>query len=411
MADLRVTMTAGGMRLEPQGASLLAPYVAAAAASADRAAGAGAAQPDPSILVPGRYYLVEGEKLSLFCGGLTTYRETSVYDFAAVSDLDVHWNAGRRVVLDPTIHRGAGAIVAMRRNADVQDNWRRDVRFVVSPAAPANATIRHLAIGDSLTWRGWVTRLKALFAGSSITYQPIGSFADIAGTPSEGRSSWSPQTYTGVRPGVNVDGTPVIKPVTDVAAYLAMSPTPYATGGRWDYNPFWRPAVNGDDPAKVHGGYVFDVRFYLNRFSFADPTVVTIALGTNPTLQGRPLAETMASIAEMVAEVRRALPNAGIGLCMNGLVEVTAWGIQSTLIAEILRVYSGREAENIAVLPWWQASDPKIGYDVNVLTPANAIGAYRAGGGDCVHPIDQGVVHRQWAQMVRGWMLARLAGA
>lgn len=395
------------------GADLIAPYVNAAQDGATRAEaaaaaiGAGASQPEPGLLACSSYYVMEGRPLRLYRGGLSDFRDASIYDFAAQSDEAAIWSDGRQLVIDPAIGSGPGYLLAQVRGQDTIDAWRRATTFAVAPAT-GSGTLRHLAIGDSLTWRGWVTKLKELMLATGVTYEPVGTFADIAGTPSEGRSSWSPQTYTNLRPGVNLDGMPVIQPVTDVAAYLALSPTPYATGGRWDFNPFIRPAIGGDPVGRVRNGRVFDVRFYLDRFDLPDPNLVTIALVTNPTLQQRDIAETMAETRLIVDAVREALPDAGIALCPNSLARADQAALIGALIRAVLTEYSDREDEGLFVLPWWQSSHPHLGYETTNAA-ADAIGVAKATvGPDIVHPIDRGVVHRQWAEMVQAWAMSQL---
>jgi hypothetical protein len=63
---------------------------------------------------------------------------------------------------------------------------------------------------------------------------------------------------------------------------------------------------------------------------------------------------------------------------------------------------------NVFVLPFYQAGEMKIGYsDFASPTSTNAVGVQTGGTGDGIHPINEGVVHDDWADMAFGFEMCR----
>lgn len=174
-------------------------------------------QATPQLLAPSSYFLVEGRPTRLYRAGMTPYREKSLYDFAAIGENGdqggVVWSDGRQLVLDAETFSGAGWIAAMERAQDTQVNYRKPVTWRSTDAVSA-ASPTVLCIGDSLTFRGWVSKMRTRLLASGMTPALVGTFADVSGTVlTEGRASWQSGHFTFKYRWVNADGSGAIYPV------------------------------------------------------------------------------------------------------------------------------------------------------------------------------------------------------
>lgn len=207
--------------------------------------------------------------------------------------------------------------------------FERAMQIVTAEAATPRAE-KILMIGDSVTQYGVVSLLFQKLAAEQITATFIGTLDTLnndistysSSRRAEARIGWAFSDFTHkktLQPAVAL---------VDTAAYLNRSPQ-----GRYDpdepgltrhqYNPFIRPSEVGDDAGLIKNGYVFDLRFYLDRFADAeqpgftdgDPDRVVIALLTND------INEQSAAVAYqdasdgwdiMIGQTRAALPEAQI---------------------------------------------------------------------------------------------------
>lgn len=192
-----------------------------------------------------------------------------------------------------------------------------DLTLTVAPVpAPGGAKpIRVLMIGDSITNRAMGISVQNYLTQWGYAPTFIGtlrgaSFGEAAGTGvggplGEGREGWEFGDFT----NAVIDRTIVVQPGEE-AAYLAMSKE-----DQWPRNPMIRAAVDGDDPALVRNGHVWDFAFYLSRFGLAAPDVVFIGLGTND-IRDREPPELQAAITDgltiMRRQIRAAAPSARI---------------------------------------------------------------------------------------------------
>jgi hypothetical protein len=269
--------------------------------------------------------------------------------------------------------------------------------FYASPAVKSGSP-RILVIGDSLSFQGTVTTLKENLLAAGVTPEFLGTIQDAGGTWCEGRSSWGFSDFTRKQLAVNADGSGATYPVdaaggdgrvTSAEEYLALDPRP-GWMLRWQYNPFVRPALATDDPALVKNGYVFDVRFYLDRFGMPDPDVVMIALGANDTVrneQATATANEIEGLGVLHAQVRAALPRAQVAVIVNGFPGDYAWAKHLPFVRHVLDAYGHREAESLFVLPAYLVVDPAT------VT-------------DGIHPDATG--RSQWAGMTFGFVMNRL---
>ncbi|MFI8667162.1 SGNH/GDSL hydrolase family protein [Qipengyuania sp. NPDC077410] len=201
---------------------------------------------------------------------------------------------------------------SLARTIEVQ----KDVTVIKSSASKTGSP-RVMTIGDSITSQ-ISALLPAALAQTDLTPAFVGTLLSTDGvTRHEGRSGWAARNYTYEDP-VAPSGT-ALPPLAagNEAAYLNMS-----AGTANLLNPFIREATGGDDPAKVFNGYVFDFRFYLDRFGYPDPDVIVINLGTNDWMTGE-LATVPArmmtafnSVQLMVTQIKAACPGCKIGLAI-----------------------------------------------------------------------------------------------
>jgi lysophospholipase L1-like esterase len=382
---------------------------------------------DPLLLIPSSYHLVQGRPLTLYKHGLSETRERNPYEIEFVGA-----NAGgdqafieyvqRQINLDGARLSGNGAVYG--RIGDDEDTiFKRPLTFYSSPAAKTGSP-KILTIGDSLTYRGTLSRMAAKLTAAGVTPTYIGTVQDVGGVLGEGRPSWEFSDYTRRHLVVNSDGTAPSYPVdaaggdgivTTVAQYLALSEslgTSYAA--RWQYNPFIRPSVGGDPADFSKNGYIFDMRFYLDRFSLADPDIVLVALGTNDTASnpghsgdatGTPLVNITEGLNIMYTQIRAALPDAHVGIVLNGFPGRALWGKFLPALKYILQTYGGREAENIWLLPVYSAQDTKTLYGITV-SATDDLGTQKGALLDWVHTDAIGMA--QWAEMTFAFVMNRL---
>ncbi len=221
-----------------------------------------------------------------------------------------------------------------------------------------------------------------------------------------------PGACTVVSAGTGYASAPTVNMPPTVAEYLALTETDYATnelGNRWTYNPFLRPSTGGDDSGVIHNGYVFDMGFYLARFSFANPDIVTIALGTNDILKyssGSALSGVTAALPEMYANIRAALPSAKVAFVINMFANTLPGDTVITITKELLRLFSGREGENISVLPVFACVDSKFVYGVTVTATDSQTGVQTCTLGNNTHPDEIG--RSQWAEMIFAYVMNKI---
>lgn len=261
-----------------------------------------------SIIMHGpRIYAVDGRAFDLFGPSLLPTRNNGFgYLFGLQSvradgvTLQQQWREQARIRCDDL---GSTATFKLINDGLANTEFVKLVT-VVKSAISKTATPRAALIGDSIT-AGSYLKTSARFAGYGVTPYFMGTRRTNTGLDvwAEGRGGWGAIDYCYDR----TDFVPL--PAGQEATALA--------SGSDNRNPFIRLATGGDDPAKVRNGYIFDYRFYLDRFSFADPDIVVINLGTNdinaldwPT--GFPKARDCIDI--MVDQIKAACPGVIIGL-------------------------------------------------------------------------------------------------
>lgn len=262
---------------------------------------------DSIILHGPKIYAVEGRSFDIFGPSLLPNRNNGFgYLFGLQSvaangvTMQQQWREQARIRCDDL---GATATIKLINDGIPETEFAK-VLTVVKSAASKAATPRVALIGDSIT-AGSYLKTRSRFTGYGVTPYFMGTRRTATGVDAwcEGRGGWGATDYC-------YDSTTYSPLLTGQEATALAS-------GSDNRNPFIRPATVGDDQSKVRNGYIFDYRFYLDRFGFADPAIVVINLGTNDINQldwptGYPKARDCIDI--MISQIRAAVPGVTIGL-------------------------------------------------------------------------------------------------
>lgn len=191
------------------------------------------------------------------------------------------------------------------------------------PSAISAVNAKTLILGDSLNdYNGCYTQTIGRLRDMGATVTTIGTMEMTSEVPGdtvtelgEARSGREFADFVYMH-------TDAVAPVAagGEAAYLALTKVQ-----KREWNPFLK-VPNADDTANranmIQNGYIFDMRYYLTRFSLPDPDLVNINLGTNDESQQtveRALLQVQEGLRIIVSQTRRALPNAKIVLTLNAL--------------------------------------------------------------------------------------------
>jgi lysophospholipase L1-like esterase len=187
------------------------------------------------------------------------------------------------------------------KNENVDAEFSKNLTIIKSAAAKTGSPVV-LMIGDSLT-QGSQNAVAAQLALTNLTPTYIGSRRLTGGIYGEGRGGWRAADFV----YINTQFAPLPAGQEGVALGLNND----------QRNPFIRVATGGDDSGDVKNGYIFDFSYYLTRFGFATPNVVTINLGTNDINND---AAALANIAEslriMIKSIRATAPSCKIGIAL-----------------------------------------------------------------------------------------------
>lgn len=235
-------------------------------------------------------------------------------------------------------------------------------------ANTSGTTIRWIAIGDSLTAPGFyidgtLKTLEKLMPGVQV--EPVGT-TEGKGKPGirhEGRGGWTWKRYLQEH-----------------------------TGNPQRISPF---------VFVENGQNVFDFTRYLReQHSGKAPEVITIFLGANDVFgpsaqfdQGR-VREALAAAVSMVEQIRKAAPDAAIGILpppppsiqsgfgqnyRNGVTEWQYRRMMQFYIAELLNEFDGRWDEKIYIVPGYLAFDHTTAYPMASQRAQNALHPTEAG--------------------------------
>ncbi|MEJ7933479.1 SGNH/GDSL hydrolase family protein [Sphingobium sp. AN558] len=319
---------------------------------------------------------------------------------------------GSQIDIDPAlITDGATGQIVIRRHANIGQRLRVPVTFRIG--APTGSGVRRLHfIGDSITNREQPMRATQILAAIGYTASCIGTMNNNGGgTPSapsyggEGREGAEFADY------IN-EHTDFLTPlaVGSEATYRAAD-----DNGKLGKNPYIRAAVGGDNAAFVKNGYIFDFRFYLDRFGFADPTHVIINLGRNDISQQDP-AETLAQYERgyriMRDQIRAACPTAKIGFGFYGeglnANAVTDWNTDRwnllLRLMELVAVDVAAGDTRLFVIPSYAHMSQEVGWATSALAIDASSRMQTLSLTDQIHP--EGIGRQQSAEVTAAFVHA-----
>lgn len=360
------------------------------------------------IIYPEDMFLIEDRPMNLYPMGLS---ETPINGLETVTTFGTHKGADRLpyviqghgsnpIEINP-LRVGATAQIALSAVKDSAGKYvRRDLTLHIGDIADVNAkTPTVLCTGDSLVENaglvpGVYDRLDEHGASSITMLGTITcgqSQAEDSGlTPrnGEGRGGIQAGDYTNA---VDTNLLPIA--TGGEAAYLALT-----SSQREAYNPFIREEESGDDPAHVKNGYIFDIDFYLTRFSFADPDFIIVCLGRND-LNAQTEEDAITNVTEaieiMQASIRANLPNCELGFVFpvlarssgtTGIAGDDAWPAQARLIKACIDTIADLADSKTVLIPSYAHMNQRLGWGSSAVATDPLTGVLDRTISDGVHP-------------------------
>ncbi|MEO7466913.1 MAG: hypothetical protein ABIV36_07870 [Sphingobium limneticum] len=249
-----------------------------------------------------------------FAGALFTFSSLKT---GGTSDIEFVASGTSEIVIDPDRLGSTGTISARPFAASDEIRNILNVNILVGPKA-STGVVRFHSLGDSITNREQPMRVGKSLAARGLTVSAVGTMINNGGGTATART-WGGEGREGIEWAdyIYEDMTyanPL--PVGQEATYLAMTDEQKRV-----YNPYIRATQAGDNPAHVFNGYIFDFRFYLNRFGFADPTHALVQLGRNDVTLRDPavtMAQMQRGFAVIYSQMRAACPTMQIGFVQAG---------------------------------------------------------------------------------------------
>ncbi|MEO7469623.1 MAG: hypothetical protein ABIV36_21640 [Sphingobium limneticum] len=308
-----------------------------------------------NMLYPDTMFGTEGRPLRLYPRALMkTGADTqdALVTFAslktgAVTDSAFVASGADDIVIHPEQLGTTGEIIA-RPFASADVRGRLPLSILIGPKA-SSGTVRHHFMGHSIVFREQAMRVGKALIARGLTALAIGTMIANGGGTATNRT-WGAEGREGAEIADYVyEHTDFCQPlpVGQESAYLAMT-----DAQKRGINPYIRPSQAGDNPAFVFNGYIFDFRFYLNRFGFADPTHASILLVRNDIFEADPattMAQMQRGFAVIYSQMRAAVPSMHIGFVYNGearsAAKVSDWNSDHyALICQAMALVEQRRA-------------------------------------------------------------------
>ncbi|MEO7470394.1 MAG: hypothetical protein ABIV36_25615, partial [Sphingobium limneticum] len=332
-----------------------------------------------------------------------------------VSDQEFAASDTAEIVIDPDRLGTTGTISARPYASSEVCNYL-PVNILIGPKA-STGVVRFHSLGDSITNREQPMRVGKSLAARGLTVSAIGTMQNGGGGTNaaptwggEGREGieWADYIYEDM-----TYANPL--PVGQEAAYRAMTDEQKRV-----YNPYIRPSQAGDNPAYIFNGYIFDFRFYLNRFGLADPTHALVQLGRNDVTLRDPavtMEQMKRGFAVIYSQMRAACPTMHIGFVQAGEARSsgnsTDWSTDHfNMICALMTLIEARRTigdTRVWFVPAYAHMSPDAGWTLSSAratdTDSNMITAVVD---DYAHPI--GVARQQLAEVRADFINATAGG-
>lgn len=371
----------------------------------------------PDFSVPSKLWLATGRKLPFYPQNALSTRTEADSIMAHLSSIKAsaaslpYLRTGRQMIeIDPD--RIGSTIDFTVRRIQGSASTRYLATMAASIATSVAGSPKILMIGDSLFNRKIVAYLNAKLNALGLTPSFVGTINAVGATAAEGANADTTGPLAEAREGREFadfvyDNTDDLSPIAvgDEAAYLAMS-----KAGKAAKNPFIRAAVDSDPADRVFNGYIFDMAFYLARFSLATPDFVIIGLGTNDISQQtstEALRQVQIGLDTMVKQTRAALPNAKIGLVQHMIGRSTTdtrWAMHHKIIREHIKFVATLADPKVALLPCYLHQSMDAGWSLTLGSTDSYTGLQTNTISDIIHVGD---LNRQIAaEVISNWVRA-----
>lgn len=363
---------------------------------------------DLTPLYPTRLYLLPDRRMPLYPQQMLARRTDVKYTLTDVSSGSLSVVGREYLEIDPA-RVGTSGLLTVYRD-DTATDERKRISLTVRVATPAAQAPRVLLIGDSITNRQTPAFVRDRLTGLGLAPEFVGTVrsgavaaGDTDGPLAEAREGrcYSDYVYS------QINGLVQPLPVGQEATYLAMTKDQQIT-----YNPFLRAATGSDPAGIVRNGYVFDLAFYLSRFSLAAPTHMAIGLGENDIVY-TPLADLPALIEDaigiMLAQAHAAVPGLKIGIYVPGQsaggAGETKWrNGKSQVIRSVIKAVRVYGSSLVQVIPTWAHMSPYADYTLASSTVDPLTGVVSSSVSDPVHPV--GASRLQLSEPIAAWLAA-----
>lgn len=375
------------------------------------------AEVTPAALVMGSdIWLTSGRPADLFLSNLFPERTnglavTGTLSSVNASGLPLAPTFTDHLPLDPAKLGGTARLDVRHRAGLIDRRYGRTINVHVAPASFTGSP-KVLIVGTSLSNRGAAAWLKARMVAMGLTPTFIGTIPG-KGTDDGDLTGELGECREGARISEHIYETTGRAPFAlgTEATYLGKS-----KADKMLDMPFVRPATGGDDPAKVYNGHIYDLAFFLSRFSFATPDIIIIELFRNDFAQASSVAQALAwvqnGLAVMIPQSRAAAPAAHIGILLHGLPRATTgdaeWLKAMAAFGEANRFVTAAADPNLHVIPLWEHMNPTIGWGDTLVSTDAITGTETRDWSDQVHFGE--FQRRVVAEHSASWAVARLAG-
>ena len=330
-------------------------------------------------------------KAAVYPRSMLKYRERADGVIASVEGLEHGSSTGVELPVSAK-DMGASATFTLRDSASNTLRKMKTVKLVDVPDAAPGTPVNVLMIGDSICNRQGAQFTKQALEAMGYAPSFIGvmhgsgsptNTADATGPLGEGREGWETGDFTYWETNRVLE----VAPGTE-EAFLNMAKTAQAR-----YNGFIRPATGADPAELIRNGMIFDFAYYLSRFNFAAPDVVTITLGTN---DGRDLDASVIrqvfkdNLTIMISQIFKAVPSAKIILGMPGTgydeIRRQMWTEEYTQMIAVFGELEAAYPGKITVAPLWAMCNHETGYNYAFAT-TSPDGFVTGRWSDSIHPV------------------------